>query len=129
MVWMLPPVEPVVPRRHAMGREIQERRRLLGWTQEEAAAEAGVSVGAWRSTEAGTRRPRPQTFAAILDALGLTPDDLRPAAPAPEHLEEYRDDLRRLVDEVPADLAPLLLEVSRLLVTGHRATIAKRLSD
>ncbi|HSK21698.1 MAG TPA: helix-turn-helix transcriptional regulator [Egicoccus sp.] len=118
---MLPASDPVVPRRHAMGREIQERRRLLGLTQEEAATAAGVSVGAWRSTEAGTRRPRPQTFAAILDTLGLTPDDLRHAVPEPEQLEEYRDDLRRLVDDVPVDLAPLLLEVARLLVAGHRA--------
>lgn len=83
---------------------------------------AGVSVGAWRSTEAGTRRPRPQTFAAILDSLGLTPEDLRPARLAPEQLEVCRDDLHRLVEQVPADLAPLLLEVVRLLLVGHRTT-------
>lgn len=126
---MLPSVDPVPPRRYAMGRVIQDRRRLLGLTQEEAAAAAGVSVGTWRSTEAGSRRPRPQTFHAILEILGLTPEDLRQPSVAPEELEDCRDSLRGLVDDVPAEIAPLLLELTRLLVAGHRAADEERFSD
>lgn len=111
--------------RPLVGRVIRERRLTYGLTQQEAADVAGVSVGAWRSTEAGTRRPRPHTFAAILAALELTPEDVRGTVVAAHATgEEARQQLRRFVeDEVPADLAPFLLQLLQLVAAGHRAAL------
>lgn len=104
-----------------VGRMIRQRRIALGLTQRQAADLAGVSVGSWRSTESGTRRPRPHTFAAILTAVGLTARDVHQAA-VPVDAQDVRRELVRLVsEELPADLAPVLLRVTRLMIAGHGA--------
>lgn len=99
-----------------VSRLIQERRLARGLTQEEAAERAGVSVGAWRSTESGTRRPRPHTFAAILDVLELSPEDLHVASPPPAEISAAREELAQLcLGELPDDAVPPLLDLVRLL--------------
>ncbi|WP_226967102.1 helix-turn-helix domain-containing protein [Streptomyces phaeolivaceus] len=62
--------DPEVWRR--LGRALREARERRGWSQEELAAEAGVSKGAVQGAEAG-RVPKtrmPQTLAPIARALG-----------------------------------------------------------
>jgi transcriptional regulator with XRE-family HTH domain/predicted ATPase len=55
------------------GRFLRRHRRLAGWTQEELANRAGVSVRAIRDLEAGrVRRPHGQTIRMITEALDLT---------------------------------------------------------
>lgn len=108
------------PRRtstHPIGELIRERRLARGWTQEHAAERAGVSVGSWRSTETGRRRPRPATFAAIIAALELSPDDVRRARTIPlrADVEAAREELvRRCRDELPAEHVEVVLQVVRL---------------
>lgn len=108
-----------VPRnlqRATVSRLIRERRLARGLTQEQAAEKAGVSIGAWRSTESGTRRPRPHTFAAILDTLELSPDDAELLAPRPVEIETARGELAELCrDELPDEAVGPLLELVWLL--------------
>jgi transcriptional regulator with XRE-family HTH domain len=55
------------------GRFLRRHRRLAGWTQEELADKAGVSVRAIRDFEAGrVRRPHSQTIRMLSEALGLS---------------------------------------------------------
>jgi len=108
-----------------LGPLIRARRLARGLTQREAAARAGVSVGAWRSTESGSRRPRPQTFAAILRSLDLTVDD---AAAEPLYLDadQARQELvRRCRDDLPDDYVDLVL---RLVDTFVEVDAARRRS-
>jgi transcriptional regulator with XRE-family HTH domain len=51
------------------GEQVKAARRLLGWSQGEVAARAGVSVAAVRTLEAGIRRPNRWIVSMILDAL------------------------------------------------------------
>ncbi|MFA9445571.1 helix-turn-helix transcriptional regulator [Egicoccus sp. AB-alg6-2] len=97
------------------GRLIREARFARGWTQEQAAEIAGVSVGAWRSTESGRRRPRPQTFAAILSALDLALEDVRAAGPLVGEVEQARNELSRLCDELAPEHVEPVLHLVRLL--------------
>lgn len=90
-------------------------------TQEEAAQEAGVSVGAWRSVELGTHRPRPQTFAAVLDVLDLRPDDVHRLGhiAGAASVDDARDELVRLCQtEVPAELVDVVLLTVTLMIRG-----------
>ena len=55
------------------GRILRRHRRLAGWTQEELAHRAGLSVRAIRDFEAGrVRRPHSQTIRLLTEALDLT---------------------------------------------------------
>jgi transcriptional regulator with XRE-family HTH domain len=55
------------------GRILRRHRRLAGWTQEELAHRAGLSVRAIRDFEAGrVRRPHGQTIRMLTEALDLT---------------------------------------------------------
>jgi transcriptional regulator with XRE-family HTH domain len=55
------------------GRFLRRHRRLAGWTQEELAHRAGLSVRAIRDFEAGrVRRPHGQTIRMLTEALDLT---------------------------------------------------------
>lgn len=107
------------PQASTPGRLIRAERFARGWTQERAAEAAGVSVGSWRSTESGRRRPRPQTFAAILRALDLTPEDVRAAGP-PESEDLVELERRELTHLCAQELAPAhvgpVLNLVRLLV-------------
>ena len=103
-------------RHRPVSRLIRMRRLARGLTQAQAAEEAGVSVGAWRSTETGTRRPRPHTFAAILEALDLSPHDVHTAAPQPVELDSARHSLADLcLHELPDDAVVPLLDLVYLL--------------
>ncbi len=56
-----------------LGWLLRRHRELAGWTQEELAQGAGVSVRAVRDLEAGrVRRPHRKTIQLVADALGLT---------------------------------------------------------
>jgi DNA-binding SARP family transcriptional activator/transcriptional regulator with XRE-family HTH domain/tetratricopeptide (TPR) repeat protein len=70
-----------------LGSLVRRYRRDARLTQRELAAKAGLSVAALRDFEQGRRcRPRPNSLAALADALGLSPDqaaDLMRAAAVP----------------------------------------------
>ena len=82
------------------GSLVRKYRREAGLTQRELAARAGLSVAALRDFEQSRRwRPRPNSLAALTDALGLDPDQTaslaRAAAPP-----------RRRPDAVPSSRPP-----------------------
>lgn len=105
--------------RYPVGRLIRDSRVARGLTQEEAAEVAGVSVGAWRSAERGTRRPRPHTFAAILDVLDLSVEEIHQAMPSTAEVQAARQELIELCDEeLPDDAVVTVLDLVRLL-SGH----------
>lgn len=54
----------------ASGRMIRARRNLLGLSQEEAADNAGISVGTWSLLERGMHRPKIETAKNVSLALG-----------------------------------------------------------
>lgn len=54
-----------------LSRRIVERRSALSLTQEEAAAQAGISPTTWRNLELGRGRPRELTLARVARALDL----------------------------------------------------------
>lgn len=108
----------------SVGVLIKERRLAEGLTQVQAAERAGVSVGTWRSAESGQRRPRPENFHAMLDSLGLTPEDVHEAAvraaPIYLDLDAARHELQRLcAEELPDELVDALLRVVRLALVGY----------
>lgn len=52
-----------------MGRAIRARRRELGWSQQKAAAAAGMAQGVWCRLEAGAISPTVDTLDAVAKAL------------------------------------------------------------
>lgn len=108
--------------RSTVGRLIRQRRLALGLTQEQAADLAGVSVGSWRSTEAGSRRPRPHTFAAILAALDLSAREVHEAVGPDDADADQQELLRTVAEELPVALAPVLLQVVRLVIAGYEVS-------
>nr|AGS49531.1 hypothetical protein [uncultured bacterium esnapd8] len=80
-----------------LGSLLIEYRVRSGLTQEEVAERAGVSVRALRNIELGTvTRPRRRTVEALLDVVGVGPDE----ADALEALDAY--DAPAAVDTLPA---------------------------
>lgn len=113
--------------RYPVGQIIRDERRARGLTQEAAAEQADISVGAWRSTESGTRRPRPYTFAAVLDLLDLTPaviharaEQLRRATPEPETARATL--VERCQEGLPSEaIIPVLDVVELIILEAERA--------
>jgi transcriptional regulator with XRE-family HTH domain len=106
-------------------RRIRDQRVARGWSQEEAAARAGVSIGAWRSTESGRRRPRSNTFSAILRVLDLSVEDVRGDGGlwTTEDVEGEREELARLcLEELPASDISAVLRVMRSLTERVHAS-------
>jgi len=62
-----------------IGRQIRERRRLLGLSQSALARAAGVSLATVQNTEAGRANPALSTLSSLLAPLGLAAD----VAPTP----------------------------------------------
>lgn len=61
------------------GATLRRLRVRAGLTQQDVAHRAGLSLGAVRDLEQGrTRRPRPDSIAALAAALGAAPDELGP---------------------------------------------------
>jgi transcriptional regulator with XRE-family HTH domain len=54
-----------------LGKLISKRRELLGLTQREAAAKAGISNSHWANVERGNLEVRPPTMRAIGDVLSM----------------------------------------------------------
>lgn len=55
---------------------LRRLRRLKGWTQQQLAEAAGVTLGTISDLERGAREPRPGTMARIAKALGVRIPDV-----------------------------------------------------
>jgi transcriptional regulator with XRE-family HTH domain len=82
--------------------ELRRRRTALGWTLEQVAEQAQVSVGMLSLIETGKRRPSLRSWERIRQTLGIT-------EPLPE--EAWRQQPREISDELVATLGACLAAV------------------
>jgi transcriptional regulator with XRE-family HTH domain len=85
-----------------LAEELRRRRTALGWTLEQVAEQAQVSVGMLSLIETGKRRPSLRSWERIRSALGIT-------EALPE--ESWRQQPREISDEVVAKLGACLAAV------------------
>jgi transcriptional regulator with XRE-family HTH domain len=95
-------VSSAVEGRAGLAEELRRRRSALGWTLEQVAAQAQVSVGMLSLIETGKRRPSLRSWERIRGALGIT-------EPLPE--EAWRQRPREISDELVAALGACLAAV------------------
>src|SRR2546425_10840617 len=82
--------------------QLRRRRTALGWTLEQVAEQAQVSVGMLSLIETGKRRPSLRSWERIRQTLGIT-------EPLPE--EAWRQQPREISDELVASLGACLAAV------------------
>ena len=82
-----------------LAEELRRRRSALGWTLEQVAEQAQVSVGMLSLIETGKRRPSIRSWQRIRQTLGIT-------EPLPE--EAWREPPREITDELVATLGACL---------------------
>ena len=85
-----------------LAEELRRRRMALGWTLEQVAEQAQVSVGMLSLIETGKRRPSLKSWGRIRQSLGIT-------EPLPE--EAWRQRPREISDELVAALGACLAAV------------------
>ncbi|MDQ6898800.1 MAG: SMC-Scp complex subunit ScpB [Candidatus Dormibacteraeota bacterium] len=95
--------------RAGLAEELRRRRTALGWTLEQVAVQAQVSVGMLSLIETGKRRPSLRSWERIRGALGIS-------EPLPE--EAWRQPPREISDELMATLGACL-------ATVRQATLAE----
>jgi chromosome segregation and condensation protein ScpB/DNA-binding XRE family transcriptional regulator len=88
--------------RAGLAEELRRRRTALGWTLEQVAAQAQVSVGMLSLIETGKRRPSLRSWERIRQTLGIS-------EPLPE--EAWRQRSREIPDELVATLGACLATV------------------
>src|SRR2546422_10828076 len=88
--------------RPGVAEELRRRRAALGWTLEQVAEQAQVSVGMLSLIETGKRRPSLRAWERIRQTLGITD-------PLPE--ESWRRRPREVSDELVASLGACLAAV------------------
>jgi chromosome segregation and condensation protein ScpB/DNA-binding XRE family transcriptional regulator len=85
-----------------LAEELRRRRIALGWTLEQVAEQAQVSVGMLSLIETGKRRPSLKSWGRLRQTLGIT-------EPLPE--EAWRQRPREISDELVATLGACLAAV------------------
>ncbi len=92
--------------------ELRRRRTALGWTLEQVAEQAQVSVGMLSLIETGKRRPSLKSWGRIRQTLGIT-------EPLPE--EAWRQQPREISDELVATVGACLaaLRIATLAELGE----------
>ena len=102
--------------RAGLAEELRRRRSALGWTLEQVAAQAQVSVGMLSLIKTGKRRPSLRSWERIRGALGIS-------EPLPE--EAWRQQPQEISDELVASLGACLAAVR----SAALAELARRLAD
>lgn len=82
-----------------LGERIRERRRELGWTQEELSRKSGISKGFLSDIENGKRSVSAENLSEIARVLGLSLDFLMKGEDAPGHVQAVKP------VEIPAALS------------------------
>jgi transcriptional regulator with XRE-family HTH domain len=97
-------VSSTVEGRAGLAEELRRRRTALGWTLEQVAAQAQVSVGTLSLIETGKRRPSIRSWERIRGALGIS-------EPLPE--EAWQQLPREISDQLVATLGACLAAVGQ----------------
>jgi chromosome segregation and condensation protein ScpB/DNA-binding XRE family transcriptional regulator len=103
-----------------LAEELRRRRTALGWTLEQVAAQAQVSVGMLSLIETGKRRPSLQSWERIRGALGIS-------EPLPE--EAWRQQPREISDELVATLGACLAAVRQATLAELAQAAGVSISD
>jgi transcriptional regulator with XRE-family HTH domain len=103
----------------AVGRAIQARLAEARLTQMDVAAKAHVSLTTFRELQhnLNPRRRRPQTLAAVSEALGWPPDYLRRllrGEAAAAHADEVNDPVLHALDGLSTDVESLRRRVEQI---------------
>ncbi|PZR97781.1 MAG: hypothetical protein DLM67_07105 [Candidatus Nephthysia bennettiae] len=103
-----------------LAEELRRRRTALGWTLEQVAAQAQVSVGMLSLIETGKRRPSLRSWERIRGALGIS-------EPLPE--EAWQHQPREISDELVATLGACLVAVRQATLAELARTTGVPISD
>src|ERR1700737_1117062 len=103
-----------------LAEELRRRRTALGWTLEEVAEQAQVSVGMLSLIETGKRRPSLKSWGRIRGALGMI-------EPLPE--EAWGPQPREISDELVATLGACLAAVRTATLAELAAATGVPISD
>jgi transcriptional regulator with XRE-family HTH domain len=104
----------------ALAEELRRRRMALGWTLEQVAEQAQVSVGMLSLIETGKRRPSLHSWERIKGALGIS-------EPLPE--EAWRQRPREISDELVAALSACLAVVRQVTLAELAEATCVSISD
>jgi chromosome segregation and condensation protein ScpB/DNA-binding XRE family transcriptional regulator len=103
-----------------LAEELRRRRAALGWTLEQVAEQAQVSVGMLSLIETGKRRPSLRSWGRIRIALGIS-------EPLPE--EAWRSQPREISDELVATLGACLASVRQATLAELAKATCVSISD
>src|SRR5438445_3917640 len=103
-----------------LAEELRRRRTALGWTLEQVAEQAQVSVGMLSLIETGKRRPSLRSWERIRHTLGIT-------EPLPE--EAWRQQPREISDELVAALGACLAAVRQGTLSELAEATSGSISD
>jgi chromosome segregation and condensation protein ScpB/DNA-binding XRE family transcriptional regulator len=106
--------------RAGLAEELRRRRGALGWTLEQVAEQAQVSVGMLSLIETGKRRPSLRSWERIREALGIS-------EPLPE--EAWRQRPRKISDELVATLGACLAAVRQATLAELAEATGVSISD
>ena len=107
--------------------KVRERRRERGWTQEDMANRAGISVRAYQNFETGHGRPQTANLQAILRAAELEADGLGVEGAATR--EGWRPAIKVYLDTLGAYLETMTdEELDEYIVTSVREIFQRRRS-
>jgi transcriptional regulator with XRE-family HTH domain len=96
-----------------LGQEIRRRRRALGWTQEDLAEVAGISVHYLSTIENGKRDPSVSTVMALAKALKVSAGELLGGV---EGLSPAGIEAARSFERLSATAQDTVLALMRLLL-------------
>jgi transcriptional regulator with XRE-family HTH domain len=110
----------VWPRAAWAAPELRRRRTALGWTLEQVAEQARVSVGMLSLIETGKRRPSLRSWERIRQTLGMS-------EPLPE--KAWRQQPRQISDELVATLGACLAAVRQAALAELAQAAGAAISD
>jgi chromosome segregation and condensation protein ScpB len=113
-------VSSTVDGKAGLAEELRRRRTALGWTLEQVAAQAQVSVGMLSLIETGKRRPSLRSWERIREALGIS-------EPLPD--EAWRQRPGEISDELVATLGSCLAAVRQASLAELAAATGVSISD
>src|ERR1700732_450024 len=103
-----------------LAEELRRRRTALGWTLEQVAEQAHVSVGMLSLIETGKRRPSLKSWGRIRQTLGIT-------EPLPK--EAWRQQPREISDELIATLGACMAAVRSATLAELAQATGQSISD
>lgn len=105
-----------------IGTRLRRLRHLRDWTQEELAAQAGISKRNISRYESGNVEPRKSTLLKLAQVLDVTCEELTGSEPINSELPDDPELIQviRGLAELPGDKKEALLKVINIVIREHR---------